>query len=211
MLALADARRGRPPGRHRLHGRALRRRAGRRPARGRRWWPASACPSPAPAAEAGARFDLLNLPRPQPPRRGPTSRWPRAATGPAGSAPSRRSGASSGRALDRRRSSPRSTRSKRARRSCSSPRTWPPTGATSVGRDRSCLSSRLWTGWCPGSGCSTSIRPTSPTALIDVICATGVPYFDLSLQHVSKPAAAAHAPVGRRRPLPRAHRRHPGA
>ena len=24
-------------------------------------------------------------------------------------------------------------------------------------------------------------------ALIDVICATGVPYFDLSLQHVSKP------------------------
>ena len=36
-------------------------------------------------------FDLLNLPRPPAAgARGPTSRWPRAATGPAGSAPSRR-------------------------------------------------------------------------------------------------------------------------
>ena len=45
--------------------------------------------------------------------------------------------------------------------------------------------------------------------LIDAICATGVPYFDLSLQHVSQAAAAADAPVGRRRPVPAPHRRHP--
>ena len=40
--------------------------------------------------------------------------------------------------------------------------------------------------------------------LIDAICATGVPYFDLSLQHVSRAAAAPHAALGRRRPVPRA-------
>ena len=39
--------------------------------------------------------------------------------------------------------------------------------------------------------------------LIDAICDTGVPYFDLSLQHVSQAAAAAHASLGRRRPVPR--------
>ena len=48
-------------------------------------------------------------------------------------------------------------------------------------------------------------------ALIDAICATGVPYFDLSLQHVSQAAAAPHAALGRRRPLPAPHRRHPRA
>ena len=53
------------------------RRHRRRPARSRR-------PGEVPS------FDLLNLPRPPRPRRGPTSRWPRAATGRAGSAPSRR-------------------------------------------------------------------------------------------------------------------------
>ncbi len=35
--------------------------------------------------------------------------------------------------------------------------------------------------------------------LIDAVLATGIPYFDLSLQHVSRAAAASHAPVGRRR------------
>ena len=38
-----------------------------------------------------------------------------------------------------------------------------------------------------GCGCSTCTRPTSPTRSIDAIVATGVPYFDLSLQHVSAP------------------------
>ena len=42
---------------------------------------------------------------------------------------------------------------------------------------------------------------------IDAVLATGVPYFDLSLQHVSRPAAAPDAALGRRRPLPRADRR----
>ncbi len=41
-------------------------------------------------------------------------------------------------------------------------------------------------------------------ALIDAVLATGVPYFDLSLQHVVRPAAAPDAALGRRRPLPRA-------
>ncbi len=40
--------------------------------------------------------------------------------------------------------------------------------------------------------------------LIDVMGATGCPYFDLSLQHVSRPHSAAHAPLGRWRPVPRA-------
>ncbi len=44
-------------------------------------------------------------------------------------------------------------------------------------------------------------------ALIELMAAgTGVPYFDLSLQHVSRAARAAHAPLGRRRQVPRAHR-----
>ena len=46
--------------------------------------------------------------------------------------------------------------------------------------------------------------------LIEAVLATGVPYFDLSLQHVSRPLLAAHAPLGRRRALPAPHRRHPG-
>ena len=45
--------------------------------------------------------------------------------------------------------------------------------------------------------------------LIEAILATGVPYFDLSLQHVTRPLLRAHAPLGRRRALPRAHRGDP--
>ena len=70
-------------------------------------------------------------------------------------------------------------------------------------------SSTRWPPSSTGSGCSTCTRPSSPTPLIDAICRTGVPYFDLSLQHVSRPARPAHAPLGRRRPLPRTHRSHP--
>ena len=61
-----------------------------------------------PRAEARRRRDALERPSPRstcstcpgrlPPPPGPTSRWPRGATGTAGSVPSRRSGGSSGRA-----------------------------------------------------------------------------------------------------------------
>ena len=66
VLALADAAGGRRAGRHRLHGRALRRaswpRRSPRPTR----WPASACRSRSGASPARRvpSFDLLNLPRP---------------------------------------------------------------------------------------------------------------------------------------------------
>ena len=33
-------------------------------------------------------------------------------------------------------------------------------------------------------------------ALIDAVVSTGVPYFDLSLQHVSRPLRPAHAALG---------------
>ena len=73
-------------------------------------------------------------------------------------------------------------------RSCSSPRTSPPSGAT---RAWASGPSSRWSRPSPpgstGCACSTCTRPTSPTPLIDAICATGVPYFDLSLQHVSAP------------------------
>ena len=46
--------------------------------------------------------------------------------------------------------------------------------------------------------------------LIQSVLDTGVPYFDLSLQHVARPLLAAHAPLGRRRALPAPHRRHQG-
>ena len=38
-----------------------------------------------------------------------------------------------------------------------------------------------------GPGCSISTRRRSTTRLVEAILATGVPYFDLSLQHVSRP------------------------
>ena len=48
-------------------------------------------------------------------------------------------------------------------------------------------------------GCSISILRRSTDELVDAIVATGVPYFDLSLQHVSRPPGRADAAVGRRR------------
>ena len=81
MLALDERRHdGQPPRRHRVHGRALRRRAGRRPARGRpgrrvrRRPGAAGTPvrdTPGPLIPVSATpvpaFDLLNLPRPKSP------------------------------------------------------------------------------------------------------------------------------------------------
>ena len=45
--------------------------------------------------------------------------------------------------------------------------------------------------------------------LVEAVLSTGVPYFDLSLQHVSRPTPGRHAPLGRRRTVPAPHRRHP--
>ena len=47
--------------------------------------------------------------------------------------------------------------------------------------------------------------------LIDTICATGVPYFDLSLQHVSAPLLRRMRRWGDGATLPPPHRRHPPA
>ena len=67
------------------------------------------------------------------------------------------------------------------------PRTWPPTAATSAARGRS---SPWWRRWRPGCA-RVRLLYLYPSELddrlVDTICATGVPYFDLSLQHVSKP------------------------
>ena len=174
--------------------------------------PAPAGPAPTPVTlgtQARRRrrvpsFDLLNLPRPRPPPRGPTSRWPRAATATAASAPSPRSGASSARgsidsildevdelggpagtlaevvlvaqdlssfALDR-----------------SGGRTEPRLDGPAVGGSRpivdlvAAVSDRVrWTRLL-------YLYPsTLDDALVEAILATGVPYFDLSLQHVSRP------------------------
>ena len=73
---------------------------------------------------------------------------------------------------------------------CSWPRTWRPTARTRrprSGPGRSCRSS----GPSPTRVDRVRLLYLYPSdlsdALIDAICATGVPYFDLSLQHVSKP------------------------
>ena len=62
-----------------------------------------------------------------------------------------------------------------------------------------------------GSGCSTCTRATSSDDLIDAICATGVPYFDLSLQHVSKPLLRRMRRWGDGDRFLAPHRRHPPA
>ena len=89
----------------------------------------------------------------------------------------------------RRRSSPRST-SCRPGRSCSSPRTSPRTARTSPASSAPAPSSRSSRPW-PHRVDRVRLLYLYPSdlsdALIDAICDSGVPYFDLSLQHVSKP------------------------
>ena len=88
-------------------------------------------------------------------------------------------------------------------RSCWWPRTSPPSagtarpdGAPGASCRRRCHRShrracpRRSPRWSTACACSTSTRPGSTDELIEAIVATGVPYFDLSLQHVSRPLLA---------------------
>ena len=190
ILSLSAVKRdGGRGGGHRMHGRALRRRARGRAARGRR----------------GQRIRRAGDPRDASPAPRARVRSPQLAAAPGvgslgvredrrGLRPhlwvSARSPASAGlsAAARRSRSSTRSSSSV-PRRSCSWRRTSPRTGKTSLT-------------WAPAPSFPSSRR--SPTAvpwvrllylypsdlsdgLIDVIASGPVPYFDLSLQHVSKP------------------------
>ena len=91
------------------------------------------------------------------------------------------------------------------------PRTSPPTGATSAG-ERAIVarsSRRSPPGLARPAAVPVPVRARRRP--VDVICATGVPYFDLSLQHVVQAPAAPDAALGRRRPVPGPDRRHPPA
>ena len=163
---------GRGAARGRCGGRLRRARVADRQARPH----SGAQPRPAQPAPAAA-----------PARRGPTSRSPRAATAPAGSVPSPASGARSA-AARRRRSS---------------------TEVDQLGAQEIVLVAQDLASYGkdePGLGAGSIVPLVQAVAarvprvrllylypsdlsddLIDAICATGVPYFDLSLQHVSKP------------------------
>ena len=173
ILDLDGARAARcPPRGHRLHGRALRRRAGRGPPRGRPRSPASACrvtlDAPRPlerrGAERGAlRFDLLNLPRPA------VHRPVGLREGGRGLRPGLRllrhpvaSGASSARAP----STTSSTRSTRSRPGDRARRPGPRRLRARPGRGGAGhrpAGARPSPSGSSGSACSTSTRPTSPT------------------------------------------------
>ena len=161
----------------------------------------------------GARRSTCSTCRgPGRPLRGRTSRSPRAATARAASARSRRS-AGPQRSRDVDSILARSTSSAPAR-SCSSPR-------TSRRTARTCPASSVP---APSSRSSRAVAeradrvrllylyPSDLTdALIDAICDTGVPVLRPVAAARQQAAAAAHAPLGRRRPLPAPHRRHPRA
>ena len=219
ILALDEQRRRRrPAGRHRLHGRALRRRAGRRPARGRpgRRLRRAGRRSAAKPASAGAApcppFDLLNLPRPAS-ARAVGLREGRRGLRPqrAGSAPSRRSGARSAAATSTSILAEVDAARGRAR-SCSSPRTSPASAGPT--RARAPAPSSRWCGAVAERVDRVRLLYLYPSdltdALIDAICATGVPYFDLSLQHVSRRCCGACA-GGATATGSSPHRRHPRA
>ena len=200
-LALADAEApGRPPRGHRLHGRALRDRAGGRPARGRcrrrlrgrglasprsssgaasrpGSGTCSSCPGPAPDRAVGVREGGRGL------RPGLRVLRDPVVPGQAAVADDR---------LDRSRGARRSSTAGWPR-SCSSPRTSPGTAATSASpvRSRRCCAGSTGS---RRSGSRASASSTSTRARSATRCSrrcssspTVVPYFDLSLQHASAP------------------------
>ena len=156
--------------------------------------PASACPvvtlgrgrGPGPRSSRCPASTCSTCPGPAAARPGPTSRSPRAATAPAGSAPSRRfRGPQRSRPLDAILDEVDQLGGRgRARR----PGPGRPTAGTRAwGSGPSCP-------WCRRSAARVRrvrllyLYPSDLSdELIDAICATGVPYFDLSLQHVSRP------------------------
>ena len=154
-------------------------------------------------------LDLLNLPRLARRARGPTSRSPRAATASAASAPSRRSAVPSA-AGPWRRSSPRSTSCRRREIVLVAQ------DLASYGKD---VPDELGAGAIVPLVRAVTERadrvrllylyPSDLTdGLIDAVCDSGVPYFDLSLQHVSKPLLRRMRRWGTG-PLPAPHRGHP--
>ena len=139
-----------------------------------------------PQARPRRRWTCCTFPGRRPPRRGRTSRSPRVAIEPAASAPSRASAASSARGRSTT-SSPRSMRSTRAR-SCSSRRTSRATGRDQGRGERAIVPLIEAVAPRVDRVRLLYLYPSDLTdRLEDAICATGVPYFDLSLQHVSAP------------------------
>ncbi len=105
----------------------------------------------------------------------------------------------------------RGRRRSRWRRSCSSPRTSPRSGATRAwGSGRSCRS-------CEAVGRAGATGPAALPLPVGAhrcrsstrCCDTGVPVLRPLAPARVPAAAASHAPMGRRRPRSSAHRRHP--
>ena len=207
--------RRRPPRRHRVPRRAVRRRARRRPSRGRRRRRVRqrGAGQPRPQAERARRSTCSTCPGRRRRRRGPTSRSPRAATAPAGSAPSRPSAGpqrsrtiddivaeveglvDGGRARDRpRRPGPRRLRARPGRRA-------------SAGSSRSSRPSPPCVAWVR----LLYVYPGRPhrRARAGAVRGRGPVRRPVAPARVAA-AAAPHAPLGRRRAVPRAHRARSG-
>ena len=147
----------------------------------------------APARPAEPAGPVVRPAQPAPPgrrrRRGPTSRWPKAATASAGSAPSRRFGAGSG-------PGPLADILAEVESLAVEEIVLVAQDLASYGRDlgsrRPAKRSRS-SAWCEAVAARVArtrllyLYPSELTdGLIDVMGATGCPYFDLSLQHVSR-------------------------
>ena len=232
VLALHDVRAdGLAARRHRLHGRALRRRARRRPARGRpgrglRSLASRPSPADAPSRRAVipvsaaplSDFDLLNLPRPASARPWAYVKVAEGCDRNCGfcAIPSFR-GPQRSRTIDSILDEVDALDVARGRARGAGPRRLRTRPGTRDARHRP-AGARRRPSASIGSGCCTCTRPTSPTRSIDVMCEVGVPYFDLSLQHVSRPLLRRMRRWGdgdrfvgshRGHPRPRARRRVP--
>ena len=225
ILALDRAAQGRrPPRGHRLHGRALRRRAGRGAARGRpgrrlrragqRARRHRRDADPGQRRPRCRRSTCSTCPGRGRPRRGPTSRSPRAATARAGSAPSRRSAGRSAAATSTSILAEVDAARGRAR-SCSSPRTWRRYGKDRPGELGAGSIVPLVRGGGRAGADRVRLLYLYPSDLTDDADRRDLRHRRAVLRPVAaarqQAAAAAHAPLGRRRPVPAPHRRHPRA